>query len=82
MINWIIDQLFKWESLRIAIFSEVDWYNSTTRILQDPEEMRTARALWCEVDGWRGWAYDEDKNRYYFYDIPFKSLADALEDML
>lgn len=78
MINWIIDQLFKWDALRTAIFAEVDFYNSITRILEDPESMQTATAMWCEQDGWRGWTIKDDGN-YYFHDIPEKSLSDIFD---
>ena len=77
MIDWIIRQLFKWQPLRLAIFSEVDWYNSITRIMADPNEMAIATAMWCEEDGWRGWTVEDGK--YYFNDIPEKSLSDLME---
>jgi len=78
MINWIVDQLFKWDSLRNAIFTEVDFYNSMTLTLQDPEAIKTATSLWNEGDGWRGWTIKENGN-YSFHDIPEKSLGDILE---
>lgn len=81
MINWIVDQLFKWDALRHAIFSEVDWYNSITRIMADPEEMKTATAIWCDVDGWRGWTIKEGGN-HYFHDIPEKALGDIMDILL
>ena len=73
----LINFLFKFDSLRLAIFAEVDWYNSITRILNDPESMKTASAFWCENDGWRGWSVKDDGN-YYFHDLPEKSLGDIL----
>lgn len=78
MIQRIVDFLFKWESLRDAIYAEVDWHNSITRILNDPESMQTASAMWCEEDGWRAWTIKDDDN-YYFHDIPEKSLSDIFE---
>lgn len=80
MIDFIIRQLFKWESLRAAIYAEVDFYNSITRILNDPESMKTASAMWCEPDGWRGWTIKED-GKYYFHDVPEKALTDIFEIM-
>lgn len=38
--------------------------------------------FWYDHDGWRGWSYDEDKNRYYFYDVPAESLGDVMGYML
>ena len=78
MIDKLVNLIFKLNSLRLAIFSEVDWYNSITRIMADPESMKTATALWDDGDGWRGWTVKENGN-YYFNDIPEKSLADAME---
>lgn len=80
MINFTINQLFKWKKLRLAIFAEVDWYNSISRTLADPESMRTASAMWCEPDGWRGWN-TKDNGTYYFHDLPEKSLYDIMDIM-
>jgi hypothetical protein len=77
MIQKLVDLIFKWDSLRKAIFAEVDWHNSITRIMEDPEDMKIATAMWCESDGWRGWTIDDGK--YYFNDIPEKSLSDLME---
>ena len=81
MIDFIIKQLFKWQPLRLAIFNEVDMYNSITRIMADPEEMKTATAMWDEGDGWRGWTIKED-GRYYFHDLPEKSISDIMDILM
>lgn len=78
MIDWLVRQLFKWDSLRLTIFSEVDFYNSVTRTLDDPEDMKIASAMWCEPDGWRGWTI-KDGGSYYFHDVPEKALNDLFE---
>ena len=77
MIERIVNLLFRWRPLRLAIFDEVNMYNSITRIMADPEEMKTATAMWCENDGWRGWTVDDGK--YYFNDVPEKSISDLME---
>jgi hypothetical protein len=77
MIDWLVNKIFSIKTLREALFAEVNFYNSITRIMQDPEEMKTAAAMWDEGDGWRGWTFDD--NRYYFHDIPEKSLSDIME---
>lgn len=77
MIDWLVRQLFKWDRLRTALFSEVNMYNSLTRIMADPEEMKTATAMWEDVDGWRGWSIRD--NKYYFHDTPEKDLMDLME---
>ena len=78
MVDKIVNFIFRWEKLRFAIFDEVNLYNSFTRILNDPESMETATALWDEGDGWRGWTIKDDGN-YYFHDLPEQSLSDILE---
>lgn len=78
MIDKIVNLIFKWDRLRTAIFLEVDWYNSITRTINDPEAMRTASAMWCETDGWRGWTI-KDSGNYYFHDLPEKSLFDMMD---
>ena len=78
MIDFIIKQLFKWQPLRLAIFDEVNMYNSITRILADPEEMKTATAMWNDGDGWRGWTI-KDNGNYYFHDVPEKNISDLME---
>lgn len=79
MIDFIIRQLFKWESLRLAIFSEVDWHNSIVRTMNDPDAMKIAMAMWCESDGWRGWNYNETENKYYFHDLPESGIYDIMD---
>ena len=76
MIDFIIRQLFKWKSLRNAIFNEVDMYNSITRIMADPVASSIASAFWCESDGWRGWTIKD--NKYYFHDIPEPGISDIM----
>lgn len=78
IVDRIVRLIFKWNRLRIAIFAEVDWYNSITRTLNDPESMKIASAIWCEEDGWRGWNIKEDST-YYFHDIAEKELSDIFD---
>ena len=75
LVNW----LFKWSRLRSAIFAEVDFYNSLTRLMKDPESKKIASAFWDEGDGWRGWTIEEDK--YYFNDIPEHDLFGCMEEL-
>ena len=77
-VDNIINLLFKSKSLRTAIFAEVDFYNSISRTLSDPEAMKTASVMWCESDGWRGWNVKDD-GTYCFHDVPEKSLDDLFD---
>lgn len=77
MMDWLVRQLFKIKPLKIALFEEVELYNSITRIMADDESSKIACALWCEEDGWRGWNVKED-GRYYFHDVPEHTLGDIM----
>jgi hypothetical protein len=77
MIDWLVRQIFKIDPLRIALFQEVDMYNSISRIMADEESSKIACAIWCEEDGWRGWNIKED-GTYYFHDIAENSLGDIM----
>lgn len=74
----IVNFLFKWEKLRVAIFREVEWENSLGRIIKDPESMKTGSLFWCDIDGWRGWTQTDDMS-YYFHDIPEKDIGDIFD---
>ena len=77
MIDKLVRTLFKWDTLRYEIFAEVDLYNSLTRIINDPESMKTATAMWCDPDGWRGWTI-KDNGNYFFNDIPETSFSSLM----
>ena len=79
MIDWLVRQIFKIDPLRNALFQEVNMYNSLTRIMKDPEAMKTASAFWDEGDGWRGWTVEG--NKYYFNDIPEHDLLAVMESL-
>lgn len=81
MIERLVNLLFKWNSLRRAIFAEVDMYNSVSRTIKDPYWGSTAMSMWDDVDGWRGWTKTD--TGYYFVDYPepsFGSIMDELQD--
>lgn len=83
-MEWIVRQLFRWDKLRMELLAEATFYNSITRVMQDPESMEIASAFWEESDGWRGWSYNKDLNKYYFNDYPeysFGSAMTALNEM-
>ena len=79
MIDWLVKQIFKINPLWNALFQEVNMYNSLTRIMKDPEAMKTASAFWDEGDGWRGWTVEG--NKYYFNDIPEHDLLAVMESL-
>ncbi len=79
MIDKIVNILFKWTGLREALFAEVNFYNSISRITKDPESMKTASAFWEEPDGWKGWTIEG--NKYYFNDIPEHDLMGVIESI-
>jgi hypothetical protein len=79
MIDWLVNKLFAIKPLREALFTEVNFYNSISRITKDPESMKTASAFWDEGDGWRGWTIED--NKYYFNDIPEHDLMGVIESL-
>lgn len=79
MIDKLVNLLFKWERLREALFIEVNFYNSISRTMKDPEAMKTAAAFWDEGDGWRGWEVEDGK--YYFNDVPEYDLMGAMLEL-
>jgi hypothetical protein len=80
MIDWLVNKIFRWDSLRKAIFEEVHMYDHLDSIINDPEGMKTGSLCWMEGDTWYGWTYNPEKNRYYFDDIGNKSLIGLWED--
>jgi hypothetical protein len=80
MIDWLVNRIFRFTSLRQAIFDEVHLYDHLDSIISDPESMETASLSWCEGDTWYGWTHDSNAKRYYFDDIGNKSLIGLWED--
>jgi hypothetical protein len=80
MIDWLVNRIFRFTSLRQAIFDEVHLYDHLDSIMSDPESMETASLSWCEGDTWYGWTHDSNAKRYYFDDIGNKSLIGLWED--
>jgi hypothetical protein len=81
MLDWLIRQMFKVAPLRVALFEEVDMYNSISRIMADDESSKIACTIWCDEDGWRGWNIKEDGS-YYFHDIPEKSVGEIMNEVM
>ena len=79
MIDWLVNRLFWLAPLRNALLAEATFYNSLTRVMRDPEAMKTASAFWDEGDGWRGWTIEGDK--YYFNDVPEHDLMGVIESL-
>ena len=80
MIDWLVNRIFRFTSLRQSIFDEVHLYDHLDSIMSDPESMETASLSWCEGDTWYGWTHDSNAKRYYFDDIGNKSLIGLWED--
>lgn len=80
MINWLVNRIFRWDSLRKAIFDEVMLYQSITRSMCEYDRENPTNLTWSEGDTWYGWTYNRQLNRYYFDDIGNKSLMGLWED--
>ncbi len=79
MLEILVNAIFRWKRLRLAIFDEVHMYDHLDKILADPEAMAIGSSFWPDVDGWRGWT--KEGNKYYFNDIPEENIIDAITQL-
>ena len=80
MIDWLVNKIFRWDSLRDAIFSEVHMYDEIHKQMKEYKEEGPTNLTWSEGDTWYGWTYNSNAKRYYFDDIGNKSLMGLWED--
>jgi hypothetical protein len=80
MIDWLVNRIFRWDSLRKAVFDEVRLYQSVDRALWEHEKNSPTNLTWLEGDRWYGWTYNSSAKRYYFDDIGNESLMGLWED--
>jgi hypothetical protein len=80
MINWLVNRIFRWDTLRHAVFDEVMLYQSVDRSIWEHSKYGPMNLTWSEGDTWYGWTYNESNNRYYFDDIGNTSLMGLWED--
>jgi hypothetical protein len=80
MINWLVNRIFRWDSLRESIFDEVMLYQSVTKEMVDHDKDHPSNLTWSEGDRWYGWTYSPSNKRYYFDDIGNESLMGLWED--
>ena len=80
MIDWLVNRIFRWDTLRKAVFDEVMLYQSVDRSLWEYEKEGPTNLTWSEGDIWYGWTYNTNSKRYYFDDIGNKSLVGLWED--
>lgn len=82
IIEWIVQKIFTWGSLRNAIFDEINLYQSIEKSLSESNNSQPSNLFWCEGDKWYGWTFDRLKNRYYFEDVGHDSLMNFWENEL
>lgn len=80
MINWLVNRIFRWDTLRDAVFDEVRLYQSVTRSMWEYKHESPTNLSWSEGDRWYGWTYNPVLKRYYFDDIGNESLMGLWED--
>ena len=80
MIDWLVNRIFRYTSLRQAIIEEVHMYDHLSDVFTRSDLKDIASCSWMEGDMWYGWEYDSELNRYYFNDIGNKSLVGLWED--
>ena len=80
MLEFLVNRIFRWDSLRNAIFDEVNLYQSITRRMWEYENESPTNLSWSEGDRWYGWTYNPALKRYFFDDIGNESLMGLWED--
>jgi hypothetical protein len=80
MIDRLVNRIFRWDSLRNAIFDEVHMYDEVDKRIKEYKDEEPTNLTWSEGDTWYGWTYSKSKNRYYFDDIGNVSLMGLWED--
>ena len=80
MINWLVNRIFRWDTLRDAVFDEVRLYQSIDRAIWEHENLSPTNLTWSEGDRWYGWTYNPKLKRYYFNDIGNESLIGLWQD--
>jgi len=80
MIEWLVNRIFRWDSLRHAIFDEVHMYDGIAKRIEKYKDEEPTNLTWSEGDTWYGWTYNSNAKRYYFDDIGNKSLMGLWED--
>ncbi len=80
MIDWLVNKIFRLDSLRDAIFSEVHMYDEIHKQMKEYKEEGPTNLTWSEGDTWYGWTYNSNAKRYYFDDIGNTSLMGLWED--
>ena len=80
MINWLVNRIFRWDTLRESVFDEVMLYQSVTKAMVDHDKEHPSNLTWSEGDRWYGWTYNASTKRYYFDDIGNESLMGLWEE--
>jgi hypothetical protein len=77
----LVNFLFRWNKLRLAIFNEVHIYDKLRAMFDDPKASTTSSSIYSDIDGWRGWHKSLSIGRYYFNDIPEDAFMDAWNEL-
>jgi hypothetical protein len=80
MIIWLVNIIFRWDSLRKAVFDEVMFYQSIDKSIAEYDREHPTNLTWAEGDMWYGWTYNPQLKRYYFNDIGNESLMGLWEE--
>ena len=66
MINWLVNRIFRWDSLRKAVFDEVNLYKSIDKAIWEQKNSSPTNLTWSEGNRWYGWTFNNKTNKYYF----------------
>jgi hypothetical protein len=80
MIDWLVNRMFRWDTLRKAVFDEVHMYDGLAKRIEKYKDEEPTNLAWSEGDTWYGWTYNSNAKRYYFDDIGNTSLMGLWEE--
>lgn len=77
MIDWLVNRIFRFTSLREAIFAEVHFYDQIEATMNEP----TSNLTWEEGGLWYGYTFNEMHNLYLFDDIGYETMTELWDNL-
>jgi hypothetical protein len=77
MIDWLVNRIFRFTSLREAIFSEVHMYDALDAAMDEP----ITNLTWEENGLWYGYTYNEMHKTYLFDDIGYETMTELWDNL-
>jgi len=77
MIDWLVNRIFRFTSLREAIFAEVHMYDALDAAMDEP----ITNLTWEEGGLWYGYTYNEMHKTYLFDDIGYETMTELWDNL-